>query len=202
MKCPFGKGIGLNRWMSLDSSGSKHIRISHKKTPTRLAETRIARTSVGSAQAKLTAQVGYSYGCGLGVHRGPLGACVPTYLYGPLESDHRHHHFGDGCDRRRVDSSGIRPASAFLRPERIDGHEGITSVRFIAAELNTRTSPSLWSRSVMFWRKWLDQERQAPIEFTELERPSLVMPAHRRAVNLRTTWTTFDPKGPLAGHCR
>ena len=36
---------------------------------------------LGSPQATLTIQVGYGYGCGLGVHRGPLGACVPTYTY-------------------------------------------------------------------------------------------------------------------------
>lgn len=30
----------------------------------------------------LVQTVQLSYGCGLGVHRGPLGACTPVYLYG------------------------------------------------------------------------------------------------------------------------
>lgn len=34
---------------------------------------------LGSPQTTLTIQVGY--GCGLGVHRGPLGECAPVYVY-------------------------------------------------------------------------------------------------------------------------
>ncbi len=36
--------------------------------------------ALSQPQAGLTIQVGY--GCGLGVHRGPLGACTPVYVYG------------------------------------------------------------------------------------------------------------------------
>jgi hypothetical protein len=36
---------------------------------------------LGPSQATPTIQVGYSYECGLGVHRSPGGACVPTYVY-------------------------------------------------------------------------------------------------------------------------
>jgi hypothetical protein len=36
---------------------------------------------LGPPQATLAIQIGYAYGCGLGVHRGPLGGCVPVYVY-------------------------------------------------------------------------------------------------------------------------
>lgn len=48
---------------------------------------------LSSTQARLTIQVGYGYGCAVGIYRGFFGRCVPVYVYRRGYCKRRHYDY-------------------------------------------------------------------------------------------------------------